>query len=143
MSINHGEVTKENSGAYAYAILPGATGTGTRAYAQNPTVEIVATDSDKHVVRDLTTGKLYANVFLPSWIGNIYAETPCSLIIKESGDGYEITVADPTQKLDEIILVFDSSVTAVSEQTEVACENGRVIIFTKKTGESYTVTVKK
>lgn len=124
----HGANVKDDS--YGYTILPLATAEETADWAKNPDVEIIEQSNTMHAVRQKSTGIVMANIFKTTTLEGIKFETPCSVIIVPESDGKMIYVSDPTQKRDEISMLFPSKVTVSGE-------------FAKANGKSVTVSVRK
>ncbi len=118
------------NGSYGYTILPIATAEETKAWAENPDVEIIEQTNTMHAVRQKSTGVVMANIFKATTLEGIQFETPCTVIIVPEADGKMIYVADPTQKRDEISMIFPEKVNVASE-------------YAKANGKSVTVTVRK
>ena len=124
----HGANVRDDS--YGYTILPLATAEETAEWAKNPDVEIIEQSNTMHAVKQKSTGIVMANIFKTTTLEGIKFETPCSVIIVPESDGKMIYVSDPTQKRDEISMLFPSKVTVSGE-------------FAKANGKSVTVSVRK
>lgn len=92
ISVDHGESPKGSS--YAYAMLPKYTLEETKAYAQDPDIEILMMTDGVHAIRNVETGMVFINFFKPGECAGIEALTPCSMLVDHAGG--QIFVADPT-----------------------------------------------
>mgnify|MGYP003289766137 CR=1 FL=1 len=134
----HGANVKEDT--YGYTILPIATAEETKAWAENPGVEIIEQTNTMHAVRQKSTGVVMANIFKPTTLEGIQFETPCTVIIVPDADGKMIYVADPTQKRDEISMVFPEKVN-VSGECAVANGKSVTVKVRKNLGDTYSFKV--
>jgi chondroitin AC lyase len=109
--LDHG--VKPFDETYEYMLLPGASLEETRAFAQNPTVEVLSNTESIQAVHDHQSGK-YGVAFLASGrsvtlpndlviqsYGRIVA------IVEESFGVYKLTVADPNHSLSAVTLVIN------------------------------------
>ena len=95
---DHG-VNPEN-GTYAYAVLPAMTAEETKAFAENPTFEVLRNDEKIQAVRENSLGITGIVFWQTQSIEGISVSNPCILMLKDTGDGtVEVSVCDPTQKL--------------------------------------------
>jgi len=124
----HGANVKEDT--YGYTILPLATAEETANWAKNPDIEIIEQSNTMHAVKQKSTGVIMANIFKATTLDGVKFETPCSVIIVPEADGNVYYVADPTQKRDELSMIFPEKVTVSGETA-------------KANGKSVTVTVRK
>ncbi|MBR5518709.1 MAG: hypothetical protein IKV86_06770 [Clostridia bacterium] len=134
----HGANVKEDT--YGYTILPLATAEETAEWAKNPDVEIIEQSNTMHAVKQKSTGIVMANIFKTTTLEGIKFETPCTVIIVPEADGKMIYVADPTQKSDEVSMLFPSK---VSVSGEYAKANGKSVTVTvrKRPGDTYSFKV--
>ena len=93
-----------------------------------------------HAVKQKSTGIVMANIFKTTTLEGIKFETPCTVIIVPEADGKMIYVADPTQKSDEVSMLFPSK---VSVSGEYAKANGKSVTVTvrKRPGDTYSFKV--
>lgn len=129
-----------NNDTYGYTILPLATAEETKAWAENPDVEIIEQSNTMHAIRQKSTGIVMANVFKTTNIEGIKVETPCTMIIVPDADGKTIYVADPTQKRDELSFIFPEK---VNVSGEYATANGKSVTVSvrKRPGDTYSFKV--
>ncbi|WP_435238363.1 polysaccharide lyase 8 family protein [Streptomyces sp. YPW6] len=91
----HGAGAAAAGTGYAYAVYPGATPARTRAYAQNPSVEVLRNDATAQGVRHAT---ITAGVFWGAErVGMLQAEGPMCLVASTSPASTRVSVSDPTQ----------------------------------------------
>ncbi|MFF3209309.1 polysaccharide lyase 8 family protein [Streptomyces sp. NPDC002886] len=113
---DHG--TNPTAGSYVYQLLPGASAAQTSArsaatgwltvLANNPTAQGVAVGS---------LGFTGVNFWQPATIGALRASAPCSVTVRELGDGTAVVcVSDPTRTLPGLTLVWNRPVTQVLSQ---------------------------
>lgn len=143
LSINHGNVTSENPGSYAYVVLPNNTKEETLSFSENNTVEILLADESAHIVKDGDV--IGANIFsAPVQISNICtAQNKMSVLINKKNDSYEFYVSDPTLLQDELVIVFGENVNLEKCDEEVSFSGNTVTIDTSaKDGKTYTFLVK-
>lgn len=141
VNILHGRPDADKSASYAYVMLPGSTSTTTAEFAKDPSVEILYSGSACHAVKDLSTGKVFANVFLaPVDLEGITVLTPCSIIIENGGKN--VYVSDPTQMKEYIELSFHGNATVLPTPSVTVAEGGKVTVDVSETkGATYKITV--
>ncbi|MBR2467223.1 MAG: hypothetical protein IKB38_09900 [Clostridia bacterium] len=98
LGIEHGENPK--GATYAYFILPLADENSTRVYASCPETEIISNTAELQAVRKKSLGITAAALFKAGEIGPVCASVPCLIMYKETDEGLEVSVCDPTQKLE-------------------------------------------
>lgn len=85
---------------YSYVILPGRSAKEMKEYAKDPSIQILANNSDVQAVyykKDKVTGANFWND-KDVTVGNITSNKKASVIVKESKGLLEIGVSDPTMK---------------------------------------------
>ncbi|MFD5142137.1 polysaccharide lyase 8 family protein [Streptomyces sp. NPDC058401] len=113
---DHG--TNPAAGSYVYQLMPGASAAQTSArsaatgwltvLANNPTAQGVAVGS---------LGFTGVNFWQPATIGALQASAPCSVTVREPGDGTAVVcVSDPTRTLSGLTLVWNRPVAQVLSQ---------------------------
>lgn len=97
MWYNHG--VNPVDGTYSYVLLPNKTAAQVSAYASNPNIQIIENSPDAQAVKEKTLGITAINFWndAAKTVANITSTRKASLMVKESGDEYEIAVSDPTQ----------------------------------------------
>lgn len=111
---NHG--TNPVDSKYSYVLLPNKTVTQISAYASNPNIEIIENSPDAQAVKEKTLGITAINFWNDSTktVANITSTRKASLMVKESGDEYELAVSDPTQATNSpIVLEIDRKAASV------------------------------
>lgn len=86
-------------GGYAYVLLPGKTNEETALFASSENITILANTPDIQAAKDNRTGITYYVFWKEGTLGDISVSKPCMVITRETKTGYEISVSDPTQKL--------------------------------------------
>jgi hyaluronate lyase len=95
----HGKTPKDAS--YAYVLLPNRSAAETKAYAENPNMEIVKHTTRVHAVRERKLGLLGANFWTPgpNKADIITCKGEASVMLgKEPGGEFIVAVADPTHR---------------------------------------------
>ena len=104
LTLAHG--TDPKDATYQYAILPGISADTLKAFADKPTLEILACTRQAHAVRDNVNGLTAAVFFAPSTAGPFTADQPCVVLLREDKDHTALAVADPTQRLESLVLTM-------------------------------------
>ncbi|WP_223591933.1 polysaccharide lyase 8 family protein [Neobacillus bataviensis] len=107
LAFNHGINPQEAS--YSYVLLPNKSKEEVEAYSQNPDVTILSNTKDVHSVKETTLGITAANFFAPGTADFITAENPSSVMVKEKKGELTLSVSDPTQKQDKVIIDVDKT----------------------------------
>ncbi|MBQ4110186.1 MAG: discoidin domain-containing protein [Clostridia bacterium] len=94
MWIKHGKNPVDDT--YAYVTLPLRTPEQTKAYYENPDVEIIANDKNLQAVKEKNLNITGMVFWKEGTCGDITANIPCIVMMKETEDYYEISVSDPT-----------------------------------------------
>lgn len=97
--IDHGVLTTGGEHAsYSYVLLPGRSEDETKAYNDNPDIEVLANTEAVHAVRENSLGVTALNFWTskPAEAGGITASRFASVMWKDTGDTYELVVCDPT-----------------------------------------------
>lgn len=95
--MNHGANPENES--YEYVILPGMTAEETKAYAENPQIEVLENSDDAHAVRHNGLNMTGVNFWKDEekTAAGITSSKKASVMMWQKGDILEISVADPTQ----------------------------------------------
>ena len=116
--IDHGVLTTDGEHAsYSYVLLPGKSEEETKAYNDNPDIEVLANNEAVHAVRENSLGVTALNFWTskPAEAGGITANRFASVMWKDTGDTYELVVCDPTHNgTDPITLsIADAKIASV------------------------------
>lgn len=147
LAISHGQ--QPTASSYQVMMVPEADGQKVQAYADQPQMTVLKASDKIHVVRDEKTGQEYYNFFIAGTAGDVSADQPISLILKETAEGLELAAADPTLTLSQVkitiknfptqnitVLSGSASADVIDDQTiEVT------IPFDVKDGMTRTVTL--
>jgi hyaluronate lyase len=107
LAFDHGTNPKDAS--YSYVLLPNKTKESVEAYSKNPNVTILSDTKNVHAVKETTLGITAANFFAPGTADIITAENPASVMVKEKKGELTLSVSDPTQKQDKVIIDLDKT----------------------------------
>lgn len=98
--INHGK--NPTNGTYAYVMLPYATEEKTKAYAENPNVEIIANTNSIQAVKEKNLGITGIIFYEAGECSGIKVDKPCIVTFKEKDGEFTIKVCEPTNKENSI-----------------------------------------
>ncbi|MGG1516687.1 polysaccharide lyase family 8 super-sandwich domain-containing protein [Paenibacillus oryzisoli] len=107
LAFEHG--SKPSNASYAYVLLPNKDSMATANYSSNPDVEIMSNSTDVHAVREKKLGITAANFWNPSTADFITAHNPASVMVKETQDTMSVSIADPTQKQQQVVIDLGKS----------------------------------
>ncbi|TVP75003.1 MAG: hypothetical protein EA353_14715 [Puniceicoccaceae bacterium] len=129
LGINHGR-TPKNAG-YAYIVAPGMDAHSMAGYAANPAVEVLSNtpglQAVSHNKLGITQAVFYETGELSGAGGLIVsADAPCLVMIRNEGNALHLTVADPTQKLEQVCVALPGHYTG--EGTRFDPAHGMTII---------------
>jgi chondroitin AC lyase len=107
--IEHG--AKPRQAGYAYFILPSASREETAAFAEKPSLEILANTPVLQAARELRSGIAELVFYEPGTCalkdgGEVTVDTPCLLIIKPRENGAVITMATPLRTTKQVTLTL-------------------------------------
>ncbi|QIZ07186.1 polysaccharide lyase 8 family protein [Priestia megaterium] len=118
LAFNHGINPQDAS--YSYVLLPNKSKEEVEAFSQNPNVTILSNTKNVHSVKETTLGITAANFFAPGTADIITAENPSSVMVKEEKGELSLSVSDPTQKQDKVIIDLDKTgVSVISKDDTV------------------------
>jgi len=100
--VDHGRGPANES--YAELIQPDVDADAFERLAADPPVEVLCNNAECQVVRRREDGLLLAAFYEPAelWVSDslhLHPHQPCVLIWRQTGDGYRLTLADPTHQL--------------------------------------------
>ena len=145
---------RPNEESYAYVVLPGKSAAETEGYETEPDITILCQDTNIHAVRENTLNMTGINFFAAGRLGAFRMPQAGSVMYREHKDDniMELSFADPTQSVAELILETGLPILEVLEADEeiAISQNGGMTVFTAKpegslrgvAGRSFQVTVK-
>lgn len=95
--------------SYSYVLLPNKNKEDVESYSQNPNVTILSNTKNVHSVKETTLGITAANFFAAGTADIITAENPSSVMVKEEKGELTLSVSDPTQKQNTVIIELDKT----------------------------------
>ena len=128
MWLSHG--VSPAKGTYEYVVLPKKTADETAAYSKNPDVEILSNTDKLQSVKEKNLGLTGIVFWEGGTLGDITATMPCIVMAGNSGDTYQVTVADPTQLLESGSLTIKGKyeVVEADERLKVATEGENTVV---------------
>ncbi|MEH7503566.1 polysaccharide lyase 8 family protein [Neobacillus drentensis] len=111
LAFDHG--TNPEAASYSYVLLPNKNKEDVKSYSQNPNVTILSNTKNVHSVKETTLGITAANFFAAGTADMITSENPSSVMVKEEKGELTLSVSDPTQKQDKVIIELDKTGTSV------------------------------
>jgi len=132
--LNHGE--HPYNASYSYTLLPKKTREETKAYSENPTVEILSETPGLHLAYDKESGIYGASVFYVGKVLDMTVKTPCTLLKDTSKK--KIYVSDPTHRFKEIVIELPKGMT-VEEEDGIKVNGQQVTInISARKGATYS-----
>jgi hyaluronate lyase len=108
---------------YAYAVLPAMTAEETKAYAENPTFEVLRNDEKIQAVYENSLGITGIVFWQTPTFNGISVSNPCILMLREGEDNkLEVSVSDPTQKLSSLSITLPYVLTLESGDSQITAE---------------------
>jgi hyaluronate lyase len=92
--------------AYSYLVVPGASATRTKQLSKGSGLLILRNAASAQVVASVPLGMTLANFWEPDRVGELQAETPCSVIARLCGREVELAISDPTQLATTVQLIL-------------------------------------
>jgi hyaluronate lyase len=147
--LDHG--VDPGSADYVYLLLPGASLAQTRARAADPGwARVLANTFRQQGVQVPSLGITAVNFWNDGAVGGLAASAPCSVLVRESGDGTAtLTVSDPRRDLSELTVTWDRPVAEVLREHPllVSAATGAKLTLafgrlSDRGGSSKTVTVR-
>ncbi len=105
-----------NRAEYAYVLLPKRDAAQTAAYSENPDIQIVKNTEVVQAVRENKLGIIGANFWAPGRVEYLKTYQPASVIVKEEADQLVVSISDPTQAQEQIIVELSKAGTSVISQ---------------------------
>lgn len=107
LGINHGGAVDDET--YAFIVMPGDTSSTIDAYAQNPSIKVLANDENVQAVYDESAGIIAANVWSEdgATVAGITVNGPASIYAVEHDGTLDVYVSDPTHLSTELTVRVD------------------------------------
>lgn len=100
LAINHGQ--NPSNATYKYMVLPASSKQTVEDYSKDSQIQIIKAENNVHALKDLKSNQEFYNFFEASTAGNVRVSAPVSLVLKQSNQGIELAVADPTRNLGSV-----------------------------------------
>jgi chondroitin AC lyase len=126
---NHGANTSNQN--YAYIIVPQATKSVLQKMEIHPSVKILKNEPDVQAVISSDSsmgGVVFYKAGKTDLFGGIEVSQPCVLMIKKGKGMLNISLSDPTHKLDQITLNLNGKFKLDQPMTEMTAANGKSIL---------------
>ncbi|MGG3889630.1 polysaccharide lyase family 8 super-sandwich domain-containing protein [Metabacillus fastidiosus] len=116
LSIPHGKFPKQAS--YSYVLLPDLTSIETEQYSMKPDVEIIENSENLHAVREKSLGITAMNFWKQGETELVRSYQPASVIVKEEDKELIISLSDPTQKQEKVVIEVARKYASVIEKDD-------------------------
>jgi hyaluronate lyase len=142
---DHG--THPNQSSYSYVLLPNKNAAQTAAYSMNPDIEILSNTAATQAVKHLSLGMIGVNFWNPGRVSYIKSYQPASVLVKEEGNELTLSVSDPTQARDYIVLELSKAGSSViSKDTSITVVNTtpniKIVVNTANSrGRTHTIKI--
>ncbi|MFI5713950.1 polysaccharide lyase 8 family protein [Kribbella sp. NPDC051620] len=83
--------------AYRYLVVPGASAARTKQLSKGSGLLVLRNTASVQAVTSMSLGMTLVNFWQPDRVGDLQADTPCSVIARLRGRTVELAVSDPTQ----------------------------------------------
>ncbi len=107
--LNHG--TTPADATYSYIIVPGIDNAGAMKNYRTEDTEILANSATVQAVHDVTNGMVQALFYQKGSIEadkmKISADHPCALMLKKSGNNFDLYFADPSHQLTNLTITIE------------------------------------
>ena len=139
LTVEHGiNPTKQT---YAYVTLPYASELDTAAYAKCPEVEIIANTEQCQAIRKKSIGFTSYIFYKAGACEEISVSEPCIVTVRDKGGEREISVCDPTMKLEKIEINVNKSLRFVKADNKVKYSDGVISVdMTRSVGRPFHAT---
>lgn len=141
LCIEHGDMPECET--YSYAVIPYATDKQLAQYAEHPEVEIISNTAECQAIRKNSIGFASYIFYRAGACEEIEVSEPCIVNVYESDGALDISVCDPTMKLEKIkvnvgrklyLLEADTGVFVSTEE----CKSTILVNVTHSVGRPYT-----
>lgn len=109
LAFDHG--TAPAKAGYSYVILPNKSAAAMEEYSKQPDVEVISQTSKSHAVSEKSLGITAINFWEADRVEFVRSQQAASVMVKEQGNKLTVSVSDPTQKQDKIIVDLGKAVT--------------------------------
>ena len=116
LAFNHGN--KPLNAYYSYVLLPNKGVSETERYSSNADIIVLANTSAVQSVREKKLGITAANFYKAETVDFITVENPASVMVQEESDGLTLSVSDPTQKQDKVIVELNKTGIDIDKKDE-------------------------
>lgn len=146
LAFDHG--TNPADASYAYVILPGRSAKATEAYQKRPDIEIVQNTASLQAVQERMLGLTAANFWSSGSVGILKALQPASVMMKEQGSTLTVSISDPTQTQDSVVIELAVTGKVVEHDDSVQAEyvNGTIrlkVATAGSKGKTHSVKIVK
>ena len=117
-------------GSYCYVVLPGKSTEQTEAYAQNADVEILSNTKEIQAVREKNLGITGIVFWEAGTFNGITVSEPMIVMLKETEDGIQLAVSDPTHKLNKGTVTIHKELQYVSGDKRIKVAEGVSTVLT-------------
>lgn len=100
MAVDHGTTPSDET--YSWVTMPNASLAEVTEFKANPTIKVLENSKLVQAVADDATKQEAYNFFAAGTSGNVGVSAPCSMVIKQTLDGYELAVSDPTRSINSV-----------------------------------------
>lgn len=129
---------------YSYVLLPNKNDLETADYAADPDISIIANTEQVQAVKDRSTGVTGIVFWEAGTFGDITVSEPMIVMIQEKDGLFELSLSDPTQKLNTASITIDRSLEAVRNDQALSIETGTQTVlqtdFSNSKGRTYEAT---
>lgn len=116
LAFDHGKMPTNAS--YSYVLLPNKDVNQTETYSRNADITFLANTAAVQAVQEKTLGITAANFYKKGTVDFITVQNPSSVMVQEAGDGLTLSVSDPTQKQDKIIVELNKTGLDIDKKDE-------------------------
>ncbi|WP_404455541.1 DNRLRE domain-containing protein [Virgibacillus necropolis] len=102
MSFDHG--TNPENASYSYVLLPNKNVSETRQYSQDSDIQIIKNTNDIQAVKEKELGLTAMNFWKAGKVDNVRSHQPASVMVKKEGNILTLSVSDPTQSQNTLII---------------------------------------
>lgn len=111
IGFDHGKNPKNKK--YEYILFPNANQQKMEAFNTNNPFKIINSSTQQSVISldEKIGGIIFYKAGKSSLFGGISVDKPCVILLQKNDVGYEVSLSDPAQKLKEITVQFNESIT--------------------------------